>query len=163
MSKTASSITWKTTIYCLLSGHISQLLSHPNPLGFNGFHFDLHTCVSSILVYFHSSSAFQSVTYLLLRLYGEKRIFKWTQHKRGNQILIPLHMRALILERIDHRHRILIKCRERCRDAIWWSNFSQAVKRNVFSLQEAQALWGVWASHHSPIGCAPMVKAGKLL
>lgn len=90
-------------------------------------------------------------------------IYKWTRLKRGNQILIPLHMRAVILERIDHRHRILIKCRERCRDAIWWSNFSQAVKRNVFSLQEAQTLWALWASHHSTIGWAPMVKAGKLL
>lgn len=69
----------------------------------------------------------------------------------------------MILERIDHRHRILIKCRERCRDAIWWSNFSQAVKRNVFSLQEAQTPRALWASHHSTIGCAPMVKAGKLL
>lgn len=98
-----------------------------------------------------------------LEVFMEKNVLKRTQLKGGNQILIPLHMRAVILERIDHRHRILIKCRERCRDAIWWSKFSQAVKRNVFSLQEAQTLWALWASHHSTIGCAPMVKAGKLL
>lgn len=72
-------------------------------------------------------------------------------------------MRAVILERIDHRHRILIKCQERCRDAIWWSNFSQAGKRNVFSLQEAQTLWALWISHHSSIGSAPLVNVGKLL
>lgn len=72
-------------------------------------------------------------------------------------------MRAMILERIDHRHRILINYQERCRDAIWWSNFSQAVKRNVFSLQRAQTLWALWASHHSTTGCAPLVNGGKLL
>ncbi len=98
----------------------------------------------------------------LRKLYGEKYIAVNTL-KRGNQILIPLHMRAVILERIDHRRRILIKCQERCRDAIWWSNFSQAVKRNVSSLQEAQTLWALRASHHGSMGCAPMVKAGRLL
>lgn len=94
-------------------------------------------------------------------VFMKKYIFKWRQLKRGNQILIPLHMIAVILERIDHRNRI--KCQERYRDAIWWSNFSQAVKRNVFSLQEAQTLWALWASLPSNIGCAPMVKAVKLL
>lgn len=93
----------------------------------------------------------------------EEKKIKGTRLKRGNQILIPLHMRAMILERIDHRHQILIKCRERCRDAIWWSNFSQAVKRNVFSLQEAQTLWALGASHRSTMGCAPLAEAGKLL
>ncbi|KAI9531822.1 hypothetical protein NQZ68_037788 [Dissostichus eleginoides] len=46
-------------------------------------------------------------------------------------------MRVVVLERIDQRHRIQIKCRERCRDAIWWSNVSQAVKRNVFSVRDS--------------------------
>lgn len=57
----------------------------------------------------------------------KKYTVKGTRLKRkGNQILIPLHIRAGILERMGLSHRILIKCRERCRDAIWWSNFSQA-------------------------------------
>ena len=96
-------------------------------------------------------------------LHREKILLSERNLKRGNQILIPLHMRVLLLERIDHRHRILIECRERCRDAIWWSNFSQAVKRNVFSLQEAQTPGALWASHRSTIGRAPTIKAGKLL
>lgn len=158
----------KYTVRCV-DVHISQVMSHPNPLCCKGIILTSGTpvlthCILSLMQclsvpYLHKLYISVSAS----EVFMEKKIFKWTQLKRGNQILIPLHMRAAILERIDHRHRILIKCRERYRDAIWWSNFSQAVKRNVFSLQEAQALWALGASHHSTIGCTPMVKAGKLL
>lgn len=145
LSETATSITWNTKIYC------------------NDLTWQTHLFIKDTpTVYFYSSSAV-CISVSTFEVFMEKKIFKWTQLKRGNQILIPLHMRAVILERIDHRHRILIKCRERCRDAIWWSNFSQAVKRNVFSLRGAQPLWALWASHHSTTGRAPMAKAGKLL
>lgn len=44
-------------------------------------------------------------------------------------------------------------------NAIWWSNFNQAVKRNVFPRQEAPAPWAAAAFHPRDISCAPLVKA----
>lgn len=44
-------------------------------------------------------------------------------------------------------------------NAIWWSNFNQAVKRNVFPRQEAPAPWAAAAFHPYDISCASLVKA----
>lgn len=44
-------------------------------------------------------------------------------------------------------------------NAIWWSNFKRAAKRNVFPRQEAPAPWAAAAFHPCDISCASLVKA----
>lgn len=95
------------------------------------------------------------------KIFMREKIFKRAQLKSQNEILIALHMRGMNLERIHHRPRILIKCRERCRDAIWWSNLSQAVKRNVLSLRAARTPQSLITAPWTPLpGCWRWQAAG---
>lgn len=114
--------------------------------------------------YFHL--AFRTLYLQMLQRKVLENSLSWGREKKI--LFIPLYSSSVGLKSTDHRRLIFIKCQEGRRDAICWCNFSQAVRRNVFSLQGAQILedlelrsWRTWSL--SEPGSSPGLTAGPLL
>ena len=50
---------------------------------------------------------------------------------RGNRIVVPLSLRADILERLHTGHQGMTKCRQRARESVWWPGIRKAIDDKV--------------------------------
>lgn len=54
---------------------------------------------------------------------------------RGSHIVIPVHMREMVLDRIHDGHQGLTKCRERALQSVWWPKMRQDISVKVQQCQ----------------------------
>ena len=50
---------------------------------------------------------------------------------RGNRVVIPLSMRADILEKLHTGHQGTTKCRQRAKESVWWPGIQKAIDDKV--------------------------------
>ena len=50
---------------------------------------------------------------------------------RENRVVIPLSLRANILERLHTGHQGMTKCRQRARESVWWPGIRKAIEDKV--------------------------------